>query len=79
MEREKIHDRSFLDSLDIYGAFINNIYGWNHLHTNENVHLIFMSKNAECSKTAILQTGHSAFSNFFGDIFKNKLKKIDSI
>lgn len=22
MEREKIHDRSFLDSLDIYGAFI---------------------------------------------------------
>ena len=41
MEREKIHDRSFLDSLDIYGAFINNIYGWNHLHTNENVHLIF--------------------------------------
>lgn len=41
MEREKIHDRSFLDSLDIYGAFINNIYGWNHLHNNENVHLIF--------------------------------------
>lgn len=22
MEREKIHDRSFLDSLDIYGGFI---------------------------------------------------------
>ena len=40
MKREKIHDRSFLDSLDMYGAFINNIYGWNHLHTNENVHLI---------------------------------------
>ena len=35
-----------------------------------------MSKNAECSKTAILQTGHSAFSNFFGDIFKNNLKKL---
>ena len=25
MEREKTHDRNFLDSLDIYGAFINNI------------------------------------------------------
>ena len=27
MERERIHDRSFLDSLDIYGAFIKK-YIW---------------------------------------------------
>ena len=69
MEREKIHDMSFLDSLDIYVAFINNIYGWNHLHTNENVHLIFdeqkrrMFKNCYPTKLDIL------FSLIFLEIY----------